>query len=91
MRVLTSTFDLVPESAPANREGNLERIAELERQQALAQGGGGEKYVKRHRSRGTMLVRERIEILLDEGASFLELSTVAGWGTEYTRTGSELR
>jgi acyl-CoA carboxylase subunit beta len=43
--------------------------------------GGGEGYVERHRRRGRLPVRERIELLLDPGAAFLELSPIAGWGT----------
>ena len=83
MRVLASRVDLHSEVARSNREGNLERIAELERQQNLAIAGGGEKYVARHRARGRLLARERIELLLDRDAPFLELGSVAAWGTEY--------
>src|SRR5262249_37651462 len=61
----------------------LERLAELEKQQAAARAGGGARYVGRHRQRGKLLARERIELLLDADAPFLELSTVAAWGTEY--------
>ena len=50
---------------------------------ALACAGGGERYVARHRARGRLLVRERIELLLDRDASFLELSPLAAWGTEF--------
>ncbi|MCW2841467.1 MAG: acetyl-CoA carboxylase carboxyltransferase subunit, partial [Aeromicrobium sp.] len=83
MKVLKTTFDLESEVATTNRAGNEQHLKELERQQALASAGGGEKYVERHRSRGRLLVRERIELLLDRDAPFMELSTVAGWGTEY--------
>jgi acetyl-CoA carboxylase carboxyltransferase component len=44
--------------------------------------GGGERYVRRHRDRGRLLVRERIDLLLDAGSPFLELSPLAGWGTD---------
>jgi acetyl-CoA carboxylase carboxyltransferase component len=83
MKVLSSSFDLESEVAKINREGNLERIAELEKQLGLAIGGGGERYVTRHRDRGRLLARERIELLLDRDAPFLELGNVAAWGTEY--------
>ena len=36
--------------------------------------GGGEKYVDRHHARGKLMPRERIELLVDEGSAFLELS-----------------
>lgn len=83
MKVLKSAFDLRTETARANRAGNLERIAELRHQQELANLGGGAAYTARHRDRGRMPARERVELLLDRDAPFLELATVAGWGTEY--------
>lgn len=83
MRVLSSTFDLTSPTAQDNRAGNEERVTEMRRQQGLANAGGGAKYVARHRDRGRLLARERIELLLDRDAPFLELATVAGWGTEY--------
>ena len=43
---------------------------------------GGQRYVDRHRTRGKMLVRERIEALIDPDTPFLELSPLAGWGTQ---------
>ena len=42
----------------------------------------GRRYVDRHRKRGKLLVRERIEALLDPTTPFLELSPLAGWGTD---------
>src|SRR5438105_12691311 len=61
----------------------LEQVRALEEQLALARAGGGEKYVRRHRERGKLLPRERIELLVDRDAPFLELSPLAAWGTEY--------
>jgi acetyl-CoA carboxylase carboxyltransferase component len=43
---------------------------------------GGQRYVDRHRQRGKMLVRERIEVLVDPGSPFLELMPLAAWGTQ---------
>jgi len=67
-----------------NREAQLAAVAALEEQFALARAGGGVKYSERHHLRGRLLARERIELLLDRDASFLELSTLAAWGTEFT-------
>ncbi len=61
----------------------LQKLAALEAEHAKAVAGGGEKYVDRHHQRGKLLVRERIELLLDEGSAFLELSPLAGWGSDY--------
>jgi acetyl-CoA carboxylase carboxyltransferase component len=49
----------------------------------LARAGGGERSVTRLRERGKMLVRERIELLLDRDSPFLELSPLAGYYTDY--------
>jgi len=41
--------------------------------------GGGAKAIEKHRSRGKLLARERIDMLLDSGSPFLELSPLAAW------------
>jgi len=41
--------------------------------------GGGEDALKKHKSRGKLTARERIEGLLDQGTSFLEFSTLAAY------------
>ena len=38
----------------------------------------------RHRERGKLPARERIELLVDRDSAFLELAPLAAWGTEYT-------
>ena len=83
MQVLASQLDTRSDVFAANRAGMLERLAALEEQHALACAGGGPRYVERHRTRGKLLARERIELLLDRDAPFLELSPLAAWGTEY--------
>jgi acetyl-CoA carboxylase carboxyltransferase component len=56
-----------------------ELVAELrERAAAVAEGGGADA-VERHRSRGKLLARERIDALLDPGSAFLELNALAAW------------
>ncbi|HSR86644.1 MAG TPA: carboxyl transferase domain-containing protein [Streptosporangiaceae bacterium] len=72
----------------ANREAMLEKLEEIGAEQAKAIAGGGPKYTDRHRSRGKLLVRERIELLLDPDTPFLELSPLAAWGTEFAVGGS---
>jgi len=42
-------------------------------------GGGGEASRKRHTSRGKMLARERVDLLVDPGTAFLELSPLAAF------------
>jgi acyl-CoA carboxylase subunit beta len=67
----------------ARRSAMLEKIAALDAEHAKAVAGGGEKYVDRHHARGKLLARERIELLVDEGSAFLELSPLAGWGSDF--------
>jgi acetyl-CoA carboxylase carboxyltransferase component len=89
MNTLRSTLD--PGSAAyrenrASMQGHLDRLGVL---QAEAVAGGGDKYVARHRERGKLLPRERIELLLDRDAPFLEMSTVAAAGMDWV-TGASL-
>jgi acetyl-CoA carboxylase carboxyltransferase component len=71
-----------------NRAAMLAKLDQIAAEQAKAIAGGGPKYTDRHRARGKLLVRERIELLLDPGSPFLELSPLAAWGTEFAVGGS---
>src|SRR3954468_22060630 len=82
--VLTSHVDPDGETYRANRAAQLALLDELGKQLELAIAGGGERYQQRHRDRGRLLARERIELLVDEDSPFLELSTLAAWGTAFT-------
>ena len=88
MPVLPSRVDPASEDYRANRAGMLELLAELERAQAAARAGGGDKYVARHRERGRLLPRERVELLVDRDTPVLELSSLTAYGTEYHVGGS---
>ncbi|MFC4002239.1 acyl-CoA carboxylase subunit beta [Prauserella oleivorans] len=83
MTALTSAMDTASAEFAANREAMLAKLAELDAEHAKAVAGGGPKYVDRHRDRGKLLVRERIELLIDEDSPFLELSPLAGWGSDF--------
>ncbi|HEY4004565.1 MAG TPA: acyl-CoA carboxylase subunit beta, partial [Pseudonocardia sp.] len=76
------------EPLSANREAMLAKLAELDAEHAKAIAGGGEKYVERHRKRGKLTARERIELLVDPDSPFLELSPLAAYGTKYAIGGS---
>ncbi|HXW88851.1 MAG TPA: carboxyl transferase domain-containing protein [Streptosporangiaceae bacterium] len=88
MTVLRSVLDDRSADFAANREAMLAKLADLTAEQAKAIAGGGPKYTQRHQARGKLLVRERIELLLDPGSPFLELSPLAAWGTEFAVGGS---
>jgi acetyl-CoA carboxylase carboxyltransferase component len=76
--------DVTGETYRRNRAAQLAAVAALEEQLDRARAGGGAKYAERHHRRGRLLVRERLELLLDRDTPFLELSALAAWGTEFT-------
>src|SRR5215217_5002145 len=74
---LHSTID--PTSSEFARNADVMRglVAELRDKLKQVAGGGGEISRKRHTSRGKMLARERVDLLVDPGTAFLELSPLA--------------
>ena len=52
---------------------------ELRDRLATVRAGGGERAVERHRARGKLTARERVDLLVDPGSAFLELSPLAAW------------
>ncbi len=82
MQVIKTRLDTRSKEYESNRAGMERKLAEFEDLQSRARQGGGDKYVRRHRERGKLLARERIELLVDADSPFLELSTLAAWGTD---------
>lgn len=80
MTTLTSTIDPGEPGFRSREAAYLELIQQLHGRLDWALAGGGPKLVKRHRERGKILARDRIELLIDPGTAFLELSPLAGWG-----------
>ena len=79
MAILPDRVDERSEAYLANRASMLAHLAEHDAELATANAGGGPKYVERHRTRGKLMVRERVELLLDADSPFLELSPLAAW------------
>ncbi len=63
----------------ARRRRMDELVLELRERTAQVAAGGGAKAIERHRSRGKLLARERIDKLVDPDSAFLELSALAAW------------
>ncbi|MDA0951695.1 MAG: methylcrotonoyl-CoA carboxylase, partial [Proteobacteria bacterium] len=57
-----------------------EQVDRLRQDVGQIADGGGAAARERHTGRGKLLPRERVRLLLDEGAPFLELSQLAAWG-----------
>jgi acetyl-CoA carboxylase carboxyltransferase component len=77
--VLTSQLDREAEEFARRRERMEELVAELRERTAQVARGGGEKATERHRSRGKLPARERVDRLIDPGTAFLELNALAAW------------
>jgi acetyl-CoA carboxylase carboxyltransferase component len=77
--VLETRADRAADEYATNRARMEELVAELGERTAAVAAGGGEAAIEKHRGRGKLLARERIERLLDPGSAFLELNALAAW------------
>ena len=80
MAVTTSNINPGSKDFKANASAFNERLEILRAQKAYVAKGGGEAHVQRHRKRGKLLVRDRIDLLVDPLTSFLEIAPLAAWG-----------
>ncbi|HEU4674800.1 MAG TPA: carboxyl transferase domain-containing protein [Motilibacteraceae bacterium] len=81
MQVLPTRLDPRSPAYRANREAMAGLLDEVRAAQEQAMTGSADA-VARHRRRGKLLPRGRIALLLDRDSPFLELSPLAGWGTD---------
>jgi acetyl-CoA carboxylase carboxyltransferase component len=83
MSVIRSRLDPASDDARANCDLMQGFVAELRSRTAAVSergAGGDERSIARHRERGKLPVRERIDRLVDPGSAFLELSALAANG-----------
>ncbi len=83
MTALRSTLDVTGDDFTRAGAAMTEKLGELSAEFDKVLAGGGEKYVERHRKRGKMLARERIEMLIDPDTAFLELCPLAAHGSQF--------
>lgn len=79
MRRWESKVDAHSAEFKANREAMKVLVDELRQRLEQVKKGGPLAHVERHRKRGKMTARERIEALCDPDTPFLELSPLAAW------------
>ncbi len=77
---LQSHIDAKSADFAANKASMEAIVGDLKQNLARVAAGGPTKAVEKHRSRGRLLARERVDLLLDPGAPFLELSALAAHG-----------
>jgi len=80
MPVLDTKVDRRSAEFRANDTALRGLVAELRERQAKVATGGGEAARAKHVARGKLLPRDRVEMLLDPGSPFLELSPLAAAG-----------
>src|SRR3954466_11822437 len=79
MAVLQTALEPRSAAFRANAEAMRAVVADLREKTAAIAMGGDEASRNRHESRGKLLARERIRLLLDPGSPFLELSAFAAY------------
>src|SRR5512143_3153958 len=77
---LESKVDVLSEDYKQNFENLSRLVAEHKERLARVQQGGPPKSRELHKSRGKLLVRERLDKLFDRNTPFLELSSLAANG-----------
>ncbi len=77
MSVLTSNLQVGSQSFNENKQALEELTKALKTRIEKVSKGGGEASIERHKSRGKLTARERIQALIDPGSEFLEFSSLA--------------
>lgn len=80
MDVLNAPVDPAADDFRANAAHYQTLLAELRTRLAAVKAGGGPALVEKHRSRGKLFVRDRVERLVDPDSPFLEFSALAAGG-----------
>lgn len=75
--IIESQIDINSGEFKKNKSALADLVNNWRRQVQIAKLGGGEEAVKKHKSRGKLTARERVEALVDSGGAFLEFSTLA--------------
>lgn len=76
---LRGALDVPAETALQSKEAMATMVDELRSKLKVVEAGGGVVASKRHKDRGKLLARERIEALVDPATPFLELAPLAGY------------
>lgn len=82
MQPIRSSIDVNSDVFRNNAKAYRDLVSTLgERMQWAINGGEGrERSIERHLGRGKVMVRDRIDMVIDDGSPFIEFSTLSGWG-----------
>ncbi len=79
MDILTTDINTSDPMFFENQAFMQEQVADFKNRLNIVRQGGGEELARKHKSRGKLLARERIEALVDINSPFLELSSLAAF------------
>jgi len=79
MDIIQTRINPDDEAFQANRDHMKQRLEQFQQRVSEIKQGGGPELIERHRKRGKLFVRDRIEQLIDPDSPFLEFSTLAAW------------
>ena len=89
MSVLETKLNARSADFMANAAAMRGLVADLNAKVTQVEMGGGDAARAKHSARGKLLPRDRVQMLLDPGTPFLELSPLAAWGMYPDRDGSD--
>jgi len=89
MSVLETQLNARSADFMANAAAMRGLVADLNAKVTQVEMGGGDAARAKHTARGKLLPRDRVQMLLDPGTPFLELSPLAAWGMYPDRDGSD--
>ena len=79
MSLLKTTLNTRSDEFLSNQKAMQVLVDDLQAKVQKISKGGGDKATEKHLSRGKLLPRERVRLLLDPGSPFLEFSQFAAW------------
>jgi acetyl-CoA carboxylase carboxyltransferase component len=79
MAIIKSHVSIGTESYRENASYMSALVAQLRERLEIVRQGGGPDSMARHRQRGKLPARDRVELLLDPGTAYMELSALAAW------------
>ncbi len=79
MDVIPSEIRTQSSEFETNRNAMKAIVEEWRKRVETVKAGGGPEAVKKHKARGKLTARERINALVDANSAFLEFSTLAAW------------
>ncbi len=89
MPILDTQLNARSSDFQRNAQAMQTLVADLQTRITQTQNGGGEAARGKHTARGKLLPRDRVQMLLDPGTPFLELSPLAALGMYPDRDGSD--